>query len=205
VDYDNAKRPNNYKLDLPPVGEASGIVDLIGDSIELDDAIIYFYVPGQDYRTFSKRVYVDAIDILDVCRILSIQPKGTLSLSSTVPLSNEWYYSQSTDAIIFGSTEDRTYNGFYHASYQAFDGKASVLQQEYLRAATSAEINFDSGLVKLFSDNNFQDEIRIISLSDFMVLYSGGGVKLGTSMGYYYIDFGTPKYMDPSGGVEVEQ
>ena len=98
-----------------------------------------------------------------------------------------------------------TSNGFRNATYQAFDGRASVLQQEYTRTATSAVLNFDTGVVSLYADNNFQDFLRIVSLSEFMVLYSGGSVSLGTTVGYSYLDFGNPSYMEPSRGVEIEQ
>ena len=204
VDYGEAVRANNFKVNLPPVGKAEGIDDLTGDTVDIDDAIIYFYEPNSTSRTFSKRVNVDAIGALDICRILAIQPKGTLSLSSTVPLSNDWYNTLSTDAIIFGSVEDINKQVFRNVEYQAFDGKASVLSYEYTHTATSARIDFDTGAVILYADANFTEQLRIISIGDFMILYSGGRVSLGTTIGYSYVDFGPPSYLDPSKGVELE-
>lgn len=215
VDYTEAKRPNNYKVDQPPLEQLEGTITVPTDgSASINRFQLQRWIDGGQYAVWSTDV--EAYTLADLLALVTTETTGTFKLASNEglsaltnvagPVNVDWLLFGSMSAHT-GSSSARTY---FFGTEEFYRNFPSADNQYHNHIALSMSADLDRNVVTLYSDNAFQNQLKVVSLDDCIILAGGQtatgdhDVCLGTTGTYEYSKFPEASYMDPSGGVEVE-
>lgn len=211
VDFTQASRANNYRVNLPPVESTQGTVNLPDDSPsdQINQLWVYSYRNGSTGYTFSDSV--ESIQMSDVISIVTEQTSGTFRIAShdnadvvlqqtTPDLEADW--------IIIANKADFTSNDRYNVMTMKYRDHVDYPTSGHM-LSLSCIVNLDKKIVTMYYDNAFQTPIGDISLDQCVVIYGGddgatADVILGNSGAYKFELFPPQTYMDPTKGVEME-
>lgn len=211
VDFTQAGRANNYRVNLPPTESHQGTVNLPDDSPsdQINQLWVYSYRNGSNGSTFSDSI--ESIQMSDVISIVTEQTSGTFRIAShdnadvvlqqtTADLEADW--------IIIANKADFTSNDRYNVQTMEYKEHALGVNNNHM-LALSCIVDLDRKIATLFYDNNYQTRIADISLDQCVVIYGGddgptADVVLDNSGAYKFELFPPQTYMDPTKGVEME-
>lgn len=212
VDYTPANRPNNYRVDLPPTHNESGTLQLpVSGSVDVSRLQLQRWISDAQYANWSTDV--EAYSLEDLLQEINADTTGVFKLASNEgrdaltnvagPINVDW--------ILFGSIESAQYaDNYFFATDEFYRNNPSMDNQYHNHIALSMSADLDRNVVTLYSDNAFQNPIKVIAISD-CVIFAGGQAAtgdhelcLGSTGAYSYSIFPPTSYIDPSKGVEME-
>lgn len=212
VDFTQASRANNYRVNLPPVVSTQGTVNLPADSPsdQISQLWVWSYRNGSTGYTFSDSI--ESIQMSDVIELVTEQTSGTFRIAShdnadvvlqqtTPDLEADW--------LIIANKADFRSNDRYDVMTMDYREHAVGPATSQHMLALSCIVDLDKRIATLFYDNNYQTRIADVSLDQCVVIYGGddgatADVILGDSGAYKFELFPPQTYMDPTKGVEME-
>ena len=212
VDYGEAARANNFKLNLPPIERSAGNLTLLPDGT-FDHYTVSLYM-GEDNRTrYVRSSSIEASYLRDIIAQVTTQTEGVFTMRSVDDIDFN-YRSGNIDLNCVWFTNESDWDGLlksYNAAtrgYMENGGKSQYAKPIYL----SATADLSRGIVTLYTDNQYRDRALDISIDSCVVVYGGGdpspitnnNLKLSKTAPYVFELFPPNTYLDPSKGVELE-
>lgn len=212
VDYGEAVRANNFKLNLPPIERSANNLTLPTDGT-FDARQFWLWMNDGQQSGYANTDRVEASYLRDIIAQVTSQTSGTFRMASNEGMFSG-YRSGNLDLgwVVFTNESDWFGNfgkTFYAATPGFFQHSSSVTDRYHL-PYLSAIADLDRGIVTLYTDNQYRDRALDISIDSCVVAYGGGpnisgrGIQLQTSADYVFELFPPNTYMDPSKGVELE-
>lgn len=211
VDYTQANRANNYRLNLAPLESSEGDVEMPAESpsSQIDQLRVFAYRNGANGNVFSDRV--ESIQLTDVIALVTQQTSGTFKLASNDNADvvlDQTSADLEADWLIIANRADFTSSDKYYVQTLEYKDHAQGINNNHL-LALSCIADLDKRIVTLYYDNNFTQRIADIALDQCVVIYGGedhatADVILGTDGPYKFELFPPTTYMDPSKGVKLE-
>ena len=212
VDFTQASRANNYRVNLPPVESTQGTVNLPDESPSdiLRQVWLHTYRGGNLVYNYSDTA--EAIALTDVIGLVTEQTSGTFRIASNDGPNVTGVTSSdlNLDWLIIANKADFRSNGNYDCMTMEYKDNAPTGGSSYHLISLSCEANLDKKIVTMYYDNNFTQRMADISLDQCYVIYAGddmiGGheLTLGTDGDYKFELFPANTYMDITKGVEME-
>lgn len=223
VDYKTADRPNNYKLDMPPIEAHSGTATLSNDSTAYNRQVwLNWWSPlienSHGYHgTYSWSDSIKSHHLTDVIAGITSQTTGKITLKSGEgPNLTDRSSSalEDMDWVIFGNIN--VYRGdhnYYFATQEAIDNWLGTYPSYSQTLSLSCVADMDRNIATLYYDNECTIRVCDLTLDQVIVFCRGGDSALGdprwmslsSTCEYDFAAFPEPTYMNPSRGVEIEQ
>ena len=216
VDYQTADRPNNYKLDLPPIEAHSGTATLSNDSTAYNRQVWLQWWSQSEGGVYSSSDSIKSHHLTDVIASITAQTTGKITLKSVdgPNLVSETGTSLDMDWVIFGNIN--VYRGdhnYYFATQERIDRWLGTYPSYQQTLSLSCIADMDRNIATLFYDNECTQRICDLTLDQVIVFCRGGSsipaaghhLELSPTCDYDFAAFPDPTYMNPSRGVEIEQ
>ena len=214
VDYQTADRPNNFKLNLPPIEAHSGTVTLPDtDTVTVRQVWLQWYsdVNGREYKMNDN---IRGQLLTDVIANITTQTTGKVTIMSGEgpDITDRSSINGGLDWIIFGNINVyRADHNYYFCTQESIDNWLGSYPAYNQTLALSCVADLDRNIATLYYDNECTIRIADLTLDQVIVFSHGSSVISGTSLelassAYYdFVAFPEPTYMNPSRGVEIEQ
>lgn len=214
VDYKSSDKANNFKLNLKPIDEQTGITFSLSEVASDDETWLYRYWLDNDTVSegtilhksllqYAKDLNADEIDLIS--DFGSYTTGGFLTFITSDMLRNPAVQG-AYDKLIYQKVPTLTGTLTYRApgvpqalwpTFEAKDIGNPILACKYDKT---------TGTVTLYSDVDMTKSIGTYAPSKVFIVWSNstsGSFHLGNSGTMNYIDLPDPEYMDPSAGVEL--
>lgn len=212
VDYQTADRPNNFKLNMPPIEAHSGTATLSNESTAYNRQVWLNWWSTEDGGSYSFSDSIKSHHLTDVIAGITSQTTGKITLKSGAgpDITGETDTHLDLDWIIFGNIN--VYRGdhnYYFATQERIDRWQGTFPSYEQTLSLSCIADMDRNIATLFYDNECKQRICDLTLDQVIVFCRGGymignHLELSSTCDYDFAAFPDPTYMNPSRGVEIE-
>lgn len=224
VVYSQSEQPNAYRVNLKPENYVADTLSLTPSEGSFDGTIVLWgtteYNNG-NIGTTSKEAKMTNIYLSDFIASLNLLPEQNLINLSSNANYNAVTWPQdngilSVDWVIFSAYGDWFDSSSIFDPHKILNLYSDAYNEDqstsYPLPCLSAQIDLTNNQVRLYYDNEFKQQARILQLSEAVISYDGGdeissqwGLIIGDSVNATYQTKLDVTYMNIKDGVSVEE